>query len=119
MSELHAGQQTNARIGQAMEEPDQVPGAHLPRWIPPAGFIMGVVALAYLLYVAQTTPKVSSFAWQIYKPVLALGGAAFSVALSGFLRVFIRAYDRAKLVAGQSLAVFLILFFWLSPPLPE
>ncbi|MFP2905345.1 hypothetical protein ACLESD_09865 [Pyxidicoccus sp. 3LFB2] len=87
-------------------------------WLPLAGFALGVLGLAYLLVVATVNPRPTSFAWQIYKPVLALMGAAFALAITGFLRVKLK-IGPWWMTAGGPLAVFLILFFAVAPALPS
>jgi hypothetical protein len=87
-------------------------------WLPIVGFSLGVLGLVYLLVVASVNPRPTSFAWQIYKPVLALMGAAFALAITGFLLVKLK-LGQWWMTAGGPLAVFLILFFAIAPPLPS
>jgi hypothetical protein len=89
----------------------------LPTWIVPAGFVLGVIALlaSVILAVGIPEPTVSQF--DIFRTITALGGAAFSMSLSGFVTIKLNLPYRGYIVAGGAGAVFVILYFF-SPSIP-
>lgn len=85
-------------------------------WIIPVGFIIGTLACAVILILVMKQPNPTIPQLVIFRIVLALGGAAFSMALTGFITIRMNLPGKGYIIAGGTLAVFLVLFFF-SPDL--
>ena len=84
----------------------------LPRWIVPAGFVVGCLFLVAVLGIIVAIPKPTSAQEGIFHTVVALAGAGYSMSLTGFLSVRLNLPNKGVLVAGGTLAVFVVLFFF-------
>lgn len=85
-----------------------------PNWLAPTGFFIGSAALGILLWVAVKYQSPSAFLFNVMRTLLALGGAAFSMSLSGLLVIRMNIPGKGYIVAGGTLAVFVVLYFF--PP---
>lgn len=84
----------------------------LPKWIVPAGFIVGCVFLGAILVIALLVPNPTSSQQTIFHSVVALAGAGYSMSLTGLLSVRLNLPSKGAIVAGGTLAVFTVLFFF-------
>lgn len=98
------------------DEPE--PSPPLPPWFLPTGFIVGIVALATILALVIFIPQPSAPQFFVFRVLMALGGAAFSMAITGFIVLKLDLPGKSYLIAGGSLAVFVILFFFTPPIIP-
>lgn len=105
-------------------EENNLPGAKplessLPRWFLPAGFILGAIALIAILVLVIFIPTPSDQQFIVFRILIALGGAAFSLSITGFITIHLNLPGKSYLVAGGSLAVFVVLFFFTPPVIPR
>jgi hypothetical protein len=84
----------------------------IPKWLVPAAFIIGVVFLSVILALVVFIPTPTPAQFQVFKIIIALGGAAFAMAITGFLAIHLPVGGGGYIVGGGALAVFLILFFF-------
>jgi hypothetical protein len=89
----------------------------IPAWLVPAAFLVGIAFLIAILVLVVKIPKPTEFQFIIFRILIALGGAAFSMALTGFLTIQMNLPNGGQIVAGGALAVFIVLFFF-SPKIP-
>lgn len=89
---------------------DQEP--HVPRWFPTAAFVVGVVFVILVLVLATAVPNPTPQTYTLYRIVMAIGCAGFATALTGFIAIRLRFGTAVALMAGGSLAVFVIVYFW-------
>lgn len=87
-------------------------GQPVPRWLLPAGFIIGILAIAVVLILIVYNPNPSRPQLFVFRILIALGGAAFSMSISGFVTIQLNLPSKGYIIAGGSLAVFIILFFF-------
>jgi hypothetical protein len=98
----------------------QAPGAAaandvaFPKWIVPAGFIVGCAFLMVVLGLVVVIRSPTGAQQTTFTTVLALAGAGYSMSLTGFLSVRLNLPNKGFIVAGGTLAVFIVLFFF--PP---
>ncbi|WP_437278362.1 hypothetical protein WME90_45295 [Sorangium sp. So ce375] len=101
--------QTDTRTAPAPDPPE----SPLPRWLVPAGFIVGCVFLLLPLAI-ELVIRPDEDQHNEMMPTLgtlrALGGAAFSMSLSGFLSLRLNLPSKGYIVTGGTLAVFVILY---------
>lgn len=76
---------------------------------------MGCVFLLLVLGAVLVFPHATPQQLGVMKTIQALGGASFSMSLSGFLTVKLNLPGKGYVVAGGTLAVFVILFFFPPP----
>ncbi|WP_437278366.1 hypothetical protein WME90_45315 [Sorangium sp. So ce375] len=91
------------------------PERTLPSWIVPAGFIVGCAFLLLTLAIVvlvKPDPGQQEQMMPAIRTIQALGGAAFSMSLSGFLSLRLNLPNKGYIVAGGTLAVFVILYFF-------
>lgn len=103
-------------------QPERAPPASPPAWIVPAGFVMGVGGCVGLLFIATVIPEPTRFQYDIFRTLLALAGAAFSMALTGLLVAHLPFGGGGYIAGGGTLAVFVALYFFspaVLPPPPE
>lgn len=108
MSSSHLRGDMAPKKGQRARPGDQ----GLPRWLPLVGFVLGVVGIVAELVLATSIADPSPTQQYVFRTVLALAGAAFSLALTGFIAVQIKFAGRGYVVAGGTFAVFVVLFFF-------
>jgi hypothetical protein len=104
----------------APETPNPNPASaqnSVPKWLIPIAFFVGVGFTIAILILAVKIPNPSKFQFTIFRIVIALGGSAFSMALTGFLTIQMDLPRGGQIVAGGALAVFVILYFF-SPSIP-
>jgi hypothetical protein len=87
------------------------PETSLPRWIPPAAFILGVVGLAAVVVIVIEIPTPTDSQSKVFWTIMALAGAAFAGALTGFISLRLSLPAAGGIVAGGSLAVFGVIYF--------
>ena len=71
--------------------------------------------MATCLIAALEMPEVNQWQFGMFKTVAALGGAAFSISLTGFVSIKLNMPNKSRIMAGGAAAVFVILYFF-SPP---
>ena len=59
----------------------------IPKWLVPAAFLIGVALLLAILALVVKIPKPTETQFIVFRIIIALGGAAFSMALTGFLTI--------------------------------
>lgn len=97
----------------SLPRPDQP----FPRWIVPAGFVIGSVAAAAILWIAVAYPAPSTTLQGVMKTLIALGGAAFSICLTGLAVVNLSVTGNSvkfSIVSVGTIAIFIMLYFF--PP---
>lgn len=90
----------------------------VPKWLPATAFFVGVVALAAVLILVFTFDTTNSLQSTTIRTVTALGGAAFAMALTGFLSLRLSLPGSGFIVAGGSLGVFIVIYFF-TPQVPQ
>jgi hypothetical protein len=100
------------------------PQLGVPAWVTITAFFVGVAAVAAILALVVSIPWPSEVQYDVFRIVIALGGAAFATALTGFLTVQIGSRRSPQIVAGGALGVFVVLFFFnparrVGPPADE
>jgi hypothetical protein len=78
---------------------------------------LGVVGLAAIVAIVIKYPTPTDSQSKVFWTVMALAGAAFAMALTGFISVRLSLPGAGRLVAGGSLAVFGVIYF-VSPASP-
>jgi hypothetical protein len=91
--------------------------SEIPRWLPPAAFMVGVAFVLLIAFLIVEIPNPTESQFIIFRTVIALGGAAFSMALTGFLTIRFHWGRGGLIMAGGALAVFIVLYF-ASPAVP-
>jgi hypothetical protein len=123
VSAIYRGERKSAKLASAQNtftftfDADVGPSDGVPRWLPPTAFGFGVIFMAAILVLIIRIPNPTTPQFYIFRIVIALAGAAFAMALTGFVAVRIEFSRAGYVVAGGSLAVFVILFFF-SPAMP-
>jgi hypothetical protein len=88
------------------------PAVRLPKWIVPAGFVCGCAFLVAVLGVVVLVPTLTPAQEKTVRTVLALAGAGYSMSLTGVLSIRLNLPQKELIVAGGTLAVFIVLFFF-------
>jgi len=89
----------------------------IPKWLVPAAFLFGIAFLVAILALVVKIPGPTPTQFTVFRIIIALGGAAFSMALTGFLTIQLNLPKGGQIVAGGALAVFVVLYFY-SPAIP-
>jgi hypothetical protein len=76
------------------------------------GFVVGVVAVIAILALVVIHPHPSPAQFNVFRTVIALGGAGFALSLTGFLTVEVGSSEKNYIRAGGTLAVFVILYLF-------
>ena len=84
----------------------------VPGWFPAAAFIVGVAFVLLTVILTTIVSHPSPATVTIYRNVTALGAAGFATALTAFIAIRMKFKAGVSLMAGGSLAVFVIVFFW-------
>jgi hypothetical protein len=90
----------------------------------PAAFIIGVVFLLFVAILVVYIPNPTRPQFEVFKILIALGGASFAMGIVGFIAVRLNLPGGGFVVAGGAIAVFVILFFFspassvVPPPKP-
>jgi hypothetical protein len=95
----------------------------IPLWFPAAAFIIGVIFIIGIVVLLLENPSPTTQVFVVFRIIIALAGAAFTMAFTGFVAIRLDFAGRGYLIAGGSLGVFIILYFF-SPastflPLPK
>jgi hypothetical protein len=80
-------------------------------------FLIGVLFLTAILILVVRVPTPTETQYAIFRIITALGGAAFAIALTGFLTVRMQLTRKIEIMAGGALGIFAILYFF-SPAIP-
>jgi hypothetical protein len=91
-------------------------GPSIPRWLIPASVLLGIAFLSVIITLAVKIPSPTPTQFFVFRAVVALGGAAFSMAMTGLLTIRANLPGGSKIVAEGALAVFFCLF--LTPSIP-
>ena len=89
----------------------------IPKWLAPVAFFTAILFLAAILLLAVKVPTPAPFQFIVVRILIALFGAAFSMAITGCLTVRLHLSKEVQIVAGGALAVFIVLYFF-SPGIP-
>jgi hypothetical protein len=89
----------------------------IPNWLAPVSLLAGIVFIAGCVGLAISFPNPTTFQFIVFRIVLALGGAAFITALTGFLTIEMHLARGGKAVIGGASVVFIALYF-ASPAIP-
>src|ERR1700680_4167893 len=89
----------------------------IPKWLVPVAFFTAILFLATILMLAVKVPTPTPFQFIVFRILIALFGAAFSMAITAFLTVRLHLSKDVQIVAGGALAVFVVLFFF-TPAIP-
>lgn len=84
----------------------------IPKWLPTVAFFIGVVALGVVLFLVFQFNSPNNLQITTIRTVTALGGAAFAMAFTGFLSLKLNFSRTGYIVAGGSLGVFVVLYFF-------
>src|SRR5690242_20511838 len=88
------------------------PETHLSPWLAPTGFILGILGIASMVRLAVAIPEPTEAQFNVIRTVIALGGAACTMTLTGFLSIKVPLPAKGSIVGGGTLAVFLVLYFF-------
>src|ERR1019366_4686384 len=89
----------------------------IPGWLTPSAFCFSIVFLLSILVLSVTIPSPTPFQYTIFRIIISLGGAAFSIAITGFLSIRLNLPAGGYIIGGGALAVFVTLYFF-SPTIP-
>lgn len=84
----------------------------IPSWFPAAAFAVGVFFVLVVLVLTTLVPNPPRTTYVIYRIVMSMGCAGFATALTGFIAIKMKFGAGILLMAGGSLAVFVIVYFW-------
>lgn len=84
----------------------------IPSWFPAAAFGVGVFFVLVVLLLTTLVPNQLRTTYVIYRIVMSMGCAGFATALTGFIAIKMKFGAGILLMAGGSLAVFVIVYFW-------
>lgn len=84
----------------------------IPSWFPAAAFGVGVFFVLVVLLLVTLVSNPSPPTYKIYRIVISMGCAGFATALTGFIAIKMKFGAGILLMAGGSLAVFVIVYFW-------
>jgi hypothetical protein len=105
----------NVRVRKRTLSPNEQ--GKVPTWLVPTAFVIGIAFVLLVLFLVVWIPNPTESQFTVFRIVISLGSAAFSIALTGFLSIKFRWARGGELVAGGALAVFAVVYF-ASPTVP-
>ncbi len=91
----------------------------IPTWLPTTAFFIGVAILIAVVILVFKFDSPNSLQITTIRTITALAGAAFAMAFTGFLSLRLSLPGSGFIVAGGSLGVFVVLYFFVPAVIGE